>query len=157
MGDPYALAPLDLTSEGFRLIQLRKGDVADIIACDIHLYDHTKHPSYTALSYTWGPDKGNADIELNGVKVPVRESLWAFLHQKRLHSQYGPYWIDAMCINQSKIHELNHQVRMMRWVYSNAQLVLIWLGAASDGSDKAMRKLTSRKPFGTGETYFSRI
>jgi hypothetical protein len=98
-------------------------------------------PSYTALSYTWGANATCTNIEINGVKVPVRENLWDFLHQQLLHGNYGPFWIDALCIQQSEVHERNHQVRMMDSIYKDAQLVLIWLGKESDDSDLAMRTL----------------
>jgi hypothetical protein len=48
----------------------------------------------------------------------------------RLRSQYGTYWIDAICINQKR----NHQVQMMQQIYSNAQSVAVWLGDTDDAS-----------------------
>ena len=106
-------------------------------------YNLKNYPSYTALSYTWGANATCTDIEINGVKVPVRENLWDFLHQQLLHGNYGPFWIDALCIQQSEVHERNHQVRMMDYIYRDAVLVLIWLGKESDDSDLAMRTLVS--------------
>jgi hypothetical protein len=105
----------------------------------------------------WGADENYADIELNGVRYPVRENLWSFLHQKRQECQYGPYWIDAISINQARVRELNHQVRMMRVIYSSAHLVVVWLGKADDGSDNAMHKMKNWKPFGIGKSDFNKI
>ncbi|RYN86925.1 hypothetical protein AA0120_g7828 [Alternaria tenuissima] len=104
-------------------------------------YNFEDPPPYTSLSYTWGANATYTNIEINGVKVPVRENLWDFLHQQLLHGNYGPFWIDALCIQQSEVHERNHQVRMMGSIYKYAQLVLIWLGKESDDSDLAMRTL----------------
>jgi Heterokaryon incompatibility protein (HET) len=42
-----------------------------------------------------------------------------------------PYlWIDAICINQNDVHERDHQIRKMANIYSQAQLLRIWLGRA---------------------------
>jgi hypothetical protein len=46
----------------------------------------------------------------------------------RLQDSFGTYWIDAICINQANFEERNHQVKLMRQIYSNAQSVSIWLG-----------------------------
>jgi hypothetical protein len=37
-------------------------------------------------------------------------------------------WIDAICINQANTAERNHQVNLMRSVYAQASIVLVWLG-----------------------------
>ncbi|KAF7674912.1 hypothetical protein GT037_006675 [Alternaria burnsii] len=107
--------------------------------------DSKNPPPYTALSYTWGVNATYTNIEINRVKVPVRENLWDFLHQQLLRGNYGPFWIDALCIQQSEVHERNHQVRMMDHIYMDAQLVLIWLGKESDDGNLAMRTLTNWK------------
>ncbi|KAH6849382.1 heterokaryon incompatibility protein-domain-containing protein [Alternaria alternata] len=141
MDDPYASCPVDRESREFRLLQLQPNNNEDIIKCNMQTYNLKNYPSYTALSYTWGANATCTDIEINGVKVPVRENLWDFLHQQLLHGSYGPFWIDALCIQQSEVHERNHQVRMMDSIYEDAQLVLIWLGKESDDSNLAMRTL----------------
>ncbi|RYN56718.1 hypothetical protein AA0114_g2854 [Alternaria tenuissima] len=104
-------------------------------------YGFWSPPPYIALSYTWGANATYTNIEINRVKVLVRENLWDFLHQQLLHGNYGPFWIDALCIQQSEVHERNHQVRMMDSIYMKARLVLVWLGKESDHSDLAMRTL----------------
>jgi hypothetical protein len=42
------------------------------------------------------------------------------------HWEY--FWIDAICINQTRISERNHQVRLMSDIYKSATFVLVWLG-----------------------------
>ncbi|KAL2117630.1 hypothetical protein VTJ04DRAFT_7290 [Mycothermus thermophilus] len=44
-----------------------------------------------------------------------------------------PLWIDALCINQSDVHERNSQILLMGDVYSNAAVVLSWLGSSEGG------------------------
>jgi hypothetical protein len=41
-------------------------------------------------------------------------------------------WIDLICINQCNTTERNHQVSIMRDIYSNANMVRAWLGKADD-------------------------
>ncbi|CAN9338425.1 unnamed protein product [Alternaria sp. RS040] len=141
MDNPYASCPVDRKNREFRLLKLKPNNNEDIIKCNMQTYILNSSRSYTALSYTWGTDATYTNIEINGVKVPVRENLWDFLHQQLLRGNYGPFWIDAICIQQSEVHERNHQVRMMYSIYRGARLVLIWLGKESDDSDLAMRTL----------------
>jgi hypothetical protein len=50
----------------------------------------------------------------------------------------GYFWIDAICINQSSIPERSAQVRIMRDIYDQASLVLIWLGLQDVFSHEAI-------------------
>ena len=50
----------------------------------------------------------------------------------------GYFWIDAICINQSSIPERSAQVRIMRDIYDQASLVLIWLGPQDVFSHEAI-------------------
>jgi hypothetical protein len=59
------------------------------------------------------------------------------------------FWIDAISIQQSNDLEKNHQVGMMSDIYSQAELVLAWLGEERDGSAlllQHMKKMS--QPFG---------
>ena len=47
-------------------------------------------------------------------------------------------WIDVICIDQTNIQELGHQVSRMRMVYQNADEILVWLGKADEHSDAAI-------------------
>ena len=55
----------------------------------------------------------------------------------------GYFWIDAICINQSSIPERSAQVRIMRDIYDQASLVLIWLGLQDVFSHEAIDVLES--------------
>ena len=68
-----------------------------------------------------------------------------------------PIWVDAVCINQRDKFEKAVQVRMMGTLYSRAQEVIVWLGAASDDSDSAMKQLnawSTNETFLTAESFF---
>jgi len=141
MGDLYASCPVDRTSQEIRLLRLLPKNDEGIIECTMQTYNHDDRPPYQALSYTWGPNIAYDDIEINGVKIPVRENLWSFLHQQQLHGNHGPFWIDALCIQQSNVDERNHQVQMMGPIYKGAEKALVWLGKEKDDSDLALRFL----------------
>lgn len=63
-----------------------------------------------------------------------------------------PIWVDAVCINQRDEFEKAMQVRMMGSLYSRAKEVVVWLGAASDDSDSAMKQLNA---WSTNETFLT--
>ena len=41
----------------------------------------------------------------------------------------GPFWVDAICIDQGNIQQHNHQVRQMVRIYRTAKIVFIWPGS----------------------------
>lgn len=149
--DPYALAPLDLrgTSQEFRLLELQPGRLSNPIKCSTRIYSlHWRLPAFTALSYTWGSVIASIDIELNGLPFSVGRNLWSFLQEMRSQNQYGLYWIDAICINQSSEYERSHQILIMRRIYREAISVSIWLGDFYDLSylNHGMEFLIERTP-----------
>jgi hypothetical protein len=152
MGDPYdtALLSRDAESHEFRLVELQPPSaISHPINCNLRVYILDDHcPAYTALSYTWSSPLKPRIIDLNGVTFHVGRNLWAFLDQMNIQRRYGLYWIDAICINQKSVLERNHQVQMMRQIYSKAQSVAVWLREATYGSpvDIAMEYLSAPSP-----------
>lgn len=143
---PYSKAPLNFESRVFRLVELKPSTVEEGIQCNLHTYSLDEDfPEYVALSYAWGPKQSTKHIVLEGKKYPIGDNLWEFLHDGQQQRRYLRYWIDAICINQDNVLEQNHQVKLMRDIYGNAQSVSIWLGKASDGSDIAMSYLSRRE------------
>jgi len=128
INDPYSSTPLNIRKREIRLMKLEHSLVSEPLKCSLHSYTiDGKRPEYIALSYCWGPKTKHNDIQLNGVTHAVGRSLWAFLHQIRAQQHHITFWIDALCINQSesKIHERNHQVEMMRDIYSSVRSVWV--------------------------------
>ncbi|KAL3605229.1 hypothetical protein FPOAC2_00171 [Fusarium poae] len=136
---------LDFSNLEIRLFQLYPSHGSDNIRGTFCYTDMSSCPDYTALSYTWGDDTNLRQIYLkNGTALDIRENLWHFLRgQSMLISRPKLFWIDAICINQSNIHERNHQVNLMRRIYAQAKHVYIWLGQDVDDSDLAMAFLDS--------------
>lgn len=144
LDDPYLLAPLDLQQVNIRLVELLPSSDPDNIRCHMRSYAlNDTCPPYVALSYKWDHETPKDTIELNGTGVSVGHSLWAFLNRMRLRGNFVTFWIDAICINQSDTMERNHQVQMMKSIYSRAQSVTIWLGESEQDSDldNAMSRL----------------
>ena len=107
---------LDLSPEGLVQCSLKHGSTAD---------------DYTCLSYTWGNNDTACPIIMEGRLFFVRQNLHDFLHVVRKRYPLRPFWIDAVCIDQSSIAERNHQVAQMGAIYSAAVHVIIWLGNSS--------------------------
>lgn len=76
--------------------------------------------------------------------MSVTVNLEKVLRQLRRSAQLGEIWVDAICINQADISEKNHQVPLMRHIYS-ASNVFIWLGESDDHSDEFIRIMKKRR------------
>lgn len=100
-------------------------------------------PKYTALSYAWGEPTRTRKITIGRQDdVEIGENLWWFLHCRSLTLKKPRlFWIDAICIDQSNVLERNHQVGLMKQIYSMASNVYIWLGCESENSRLAMQFL----------------
>lgn len=125
-----------LKSDEIRLLVLLPAVFGKPIECElIHsaaLCSTPRWYSYTALSYEWGLSTADPDqkkcILLDGQNLPVRDNLWHALQHLRSPSEELKIWIDAICINQEDDLERNHQVGLMKEIYSKAILVHVWLG-----------------------------
>lgn len=119
----YEGTPLNTKSRDIRLIEVlpRNGDSP--IHCKFHRHSiGSPDLEFQALSYTWGNLKPLSTIFIDNVAVEVRQNLVLFLRQHRSEastSKCNPLmWIDALCIDQSNTNERNHQVALMKDIYS---------------------------------------
>ncbi|KAK5676574.1 hypothetical protein LTS10_010875 [Elasticomyces elasticus] len=91
--------------------------------------EHGEGPTYTALSYMWGPPEPSRTILLDGQPLSIRLNLWQCLQVLRKRgSPEACYWIDQLCIDQDRLVERAEQVQRMDQIYSSADHVLVWLG-----------------------------
>ena len=143
---PYVDVPLNLRRKSIRLVTLEHGDASGPIKCILQSHALDECPAYVALSYAWGTQQRYDKIRINGSSFPVGRNLWHFLHQMRTQRHHVTFWIDAISIDQANVFEQNHQVQMMREIYTQAYSVWIWLGEAdhTTHSDVAMRYLSRR-------------
>lgn len=135
---PYQ--PLVRPEGQIRLFRLAKacqeGDIrGSFVYCDVK-----SCPKYTALSYAWGEPAKTRKITIETKHdFEIGENLWWFLYHRSLTIKSPRlFWIDAICIDQSNVSERNHQVSLMKQIYSMASNVYIWLGPESENSRLAM-------------------
>jgi len=146
MSTLYEDTPLHIdASTNIRLLEIIQADDETApIACTLRVIALQESPKYTALSYVWGPPTPAKDILVNGEPFTVRENLWNFMYQARKDRRTCAFWIDAVCIDQSSNPERTHQVSMMGKIYSEAELVIAWLGTATKYSaqwERAMKTI----------------
>lgn len=72
---------------------------------------------------------------------PVRANLHKSLSHLRDCFVERILWIDAIYINQANDKEKGHQVESMAKIYAKASGVIVWLGEAADGSDRATKAI----------------
>ncbi|RDW74779.1 hypothetical protein BP6252_05921 [Coleophoma cylindrospora] len=98
------------------------------------------HRQYEALSYAWGPTDNLVHIFVGSTGntiLPVTQNLAVALHHLRYDQEPRIFWIDAISINQSNLHERSLQVLKMGDIYANAAKVVVWLGPSADNSPLA--------------------
>lgn len=128
--------PLDTTRTQIRLLRIQPYRYRQMrITCNVEIFDLSQAPAYQALSYEWGPEHPNHFININGKLFSIRTNLWDFLDIlcKRKDTSGCYFWIDQICIDQTNIRERSHQVQLMGSIYSNAAMVLAWLGLWQEG------------------------
>ena len=117
------------------------------LSCVLESFSLDACPSYSCLSYTWGPaltsdaESGEhtdtARFELNvraeeaAGDLSINENLFDALCQMSDSSSLSSaqyIWIDAICIDQDNLKERSSQVSLMDSIYSGADKVIVWLG-----------------------------
>jgi len=138
----YQYSPL-AGADSIRLIILQPGAPGSDIHCSlIHntltelrddIYQH-----YTALSYVWGDASKSREVFVDHQSFQATINLAAALDDLRHHKNVLRLWADAICIDQSDISERNHQVGLMREIYSLAQHTVIHLGETNEECNKVL-------------------
>jgi hypothetical protein len=132
--------PIDSVANQIRLLVIAPGRPSEQLVCTLRLTDLGAHtPAYTALSYTWGSDHIRRHISLNDSPYTVTRNLFDALKYLRSENAERLVWIDAVSINQSDLDERRQQVGLMRFIYSRATNVDIWLGKGTSTTNRAMR------------------
>ena len=125
--------PLRAASE-VRVLHVLPGRSEDAICGHLIAVDLDTHPRYRCVSYTWGEPIFTSRIIVNGDEFPVTKNLESALRTIRYHDENIEIWIDAICIDQANIKERNHQVSLMRRIYSECEECIIYLGEEHDNS-----------------------
>lgn len=123
---------LDSDNACIRLLQIKPAIFrADIVECELITVSLNLGVQYNALSYTWGKPIFDQPILINGKKAMITAGLQSALKAYRqeegaLHDT--PIWVDAVCINQKDLAEINKQLPLMKRIYSEAKMVFVDLG-----------------------------
>lgn len=129
----------DKASTHIRVIQI-KPEGGEPIQC---VMKHMERPtsrsesSYSCLSYTWDPKEPGRLIYIEGEDInegvkTVAKNLGDFLGAARDANVTDWLWIDALCINQGDVPEIEQQVRQMGLTYDQAKKVFVWLSELID-------------------------
>jgi len=144
---PTLYRPLDIRSREIRLLTIDpSSNSSGIVECHIVTCELAKHPPFYALSYVWGNSKVTDSILLEGQLIQVTSNLFSALTKIRESTYELPdgvksckhLWVDALCINQKDYEEKNRQVPMMRDIYKEAELVIMWLGEEDQESGRVV-------------------
>lgn len=133
---PHAASPTAtlyhrLTSpDAFRLLRIESGDDNDPVRCHLDHFLLSNAPSFESMSYCWGTQPAQSVITMGDKREPflISPHLWNALRRIRKSKKDRLLWIDALCIDQDNLRERNHQIVLMRRIYSAATRTLIWLG-----------------------------
>ncbi|KAI2624533.1 heterokaryon incompatibility protein-domain-containing protein [Hypomontagnella submonticulosa] len=133
---------LDKNEREIRVFRLRPAACRDEpVSGDLITVSLNKQPKYEALSYVWGIPTPAVDILVGGLPFSIGPNLHGALLDMRQERTPLLLWIDAICINQGDVFEREHQVSMMREIYSQARLVHAWLDEHIDSTAKPFREI----------------
>ncbi|KAK4935545.1 hypothetical protein LTR10_023408 [Elasticomyces elasticus] len=101
--------------------------VASLEVIDLDVDSRT---TYDALSYHCGDTTQVSQVHFPDLHIylSIGRNLTDALNRVLDDGTPGPFWIDAISINQFDIEERNQQVRLMTRIFSGARQVFAWLG-----------------------------
>ncbi|KAK4163277.1 heterokaryon incompatibility protein-domain-containing protein [Cladorrhinum sp. PSN259] len=147
----YVYEPLDGNKREIRLLEIQEvlhnsHDNSSIIRCRLHpAVFGDNPPTFSAISYTWGYSEETSLLEVDGKLLRIKRTAWDVL--EALASRSELLWIDSVCIDQTNTDERNHQVSMMKDIYSSAEKVYAWLGRGTPESLTVMDGIKIGKLF----------
>lgn len=125
-------SPLNVSRKEIRLLHIHPAAWNDGIECYMEIVSLKDYPKFQAISYVWGDTTNKLSITVNGQELAVTQNVVTGLQRLRATGETLALWLDAVCVNQSDIHERSEQVQCMREIYSSANEVFIWLGYGRD-------------------------
>ncbi|KAF2028418.1 hypothetical protein EK21DRAFT_101877 [Setomelanomma holmii] len=115
-----------------RYLTLHAGSGDDLLRCTLHTAPMAE-TDYEAVSYVWGSDKRDQEIECDGRTLGLTTNLFHVLKRVRLPDASRSIWADLICIDQDNLDEKSHQVAIMGTIYRHASRVLIHMGIDDKG------------------------
>jgi hypothetical protein len=152
---PFHYSKLSPKVNEIRLLRILPGKLDGSIRAKVYKFPLLPGlkgcPRFAAISKASGPpSQRTIPIQVNDALLPVRPDVHELLLTLRSSRAEFPtqpqfVWIEDVCINKEDPNEQNGRTKLMRAVYSSAEMVLLWLGAAGGGSNEAMEYLGSLK------------
>jgi hypothetical protein len=142
------------TKDRIRLLSLAPGSFEDPIQITLSAHTVDQLPSYEALSYVWGEKICKKPAQVDGCKLDITKNLDVALRHLRHRNDNRVLWVDAICVDQGNVDERNHQVQLMKLIYSRAPQVVVWLGPAGDNSDFVLDYMTCDEKDASAEPRF---
>jgi hypothetical protein len=143
-GRPYKYRPLDFSRNEIGLLQLppsgavaKKRSIHDTFDAKLLHFSLDGGLEYEALSYRWVVNQDTEKIAIDGHQLEVSKTLISAIHEWQSPKETKLVWVDAICIDQANNEERSEQVAKMRSIYSQAKLVVVWLGEGSETSSLA--------------------
>ena len=134
--------PLERQRADIRLLQLLPSEShEDSLMCSLEPVSLKSSPDFQSLSYAWGQAEAHVSLQVGTNCLKITENLANALRVIRRHDRPVLLWVDRICINQKDVEERNHQVRIMREIFTSASMVNIWLGPAFSGVVESFRVL----------------
>lgn len=132
-GQPYEYSKLE-SSRSIRLLKISHHGPFSLQEPQFSLVHTTIDiaPTYETLSYVWYTQIRGSTLTLkDGSTLRVTKNLKRALPYIARHCMTGYIWIDQICIAQDDVLEKNHQVSVMRDIYSGCCCVIVWLAELS--------------------------
>lgn len=139
--------PLDRAKREIRICDLYPASqISAKLQCSLRIVPIDAAGKFVAFSYVWGREAETDTLYIDTVEHRIKPNLAAGLRRFRARCRQDPrtrirpisIWVDAICINQDSTEERNHQVPLMRSIFSRCQYAFSWLGEAGQDSDFAM-------------------
>jgi len=130
---------------------------------ELRTFPVSQCPTFIAVSYTWEPVNPVQQIIISGQILDIGRNIFQALdtytsydtlrsldtfieNESSLSSaerrqfmlnpeRWTYFWIDSICIDQSNVRERNHQIKMMKSIYTRAAFTLAWLGDEVENSN----------------------
>jgi hypothetical protein len=128
----------DLRENEIRVIDLYPGRYDSPLLCKLRNVSLLEKPRYESLSYCWGLNKSEAELECDNGSIAITKNLHVALQHLRDREKERTLWIDAVCINQQSLEERGQQVALMKQIFQRSHRTLVWLGAESRDSGRAI-------------------
>jgi hypothetical protein len=139
---PYCYEKL-LRYHDIRILILYPGEDSESLAGTIIHHDLDSEFHYETISYVWGGADLCCEISIDGKALKITQNLEMALRNLRFSDKNLATWADGICINQCDRLERNHQVQLMKEIYSRCYCCVIYLGEEADGSGSFQTSLKS--------------